>query len=89
MLEELNEENAIPCPNDSPASSIVLESIDGASEQIASGSIITVDLMVHLLGCVEPTRAAIKATVILDMNNTFTLDKYVFQYSGGSAQIMN
>jgi len=86
-LERLNEKNAIPCPDGNPASSVDRNSVLDATEQVVSGSVIDVDLLVDVVGCEGSVVAVVNATVILDMDNMFSLDNYTYEYTSGSCGV--
>ena len=73
----------IPCPDNSPATSISLASITNATAQVVEGYVFTLDIVVNIQGCMRPTQADVDAEVVLYLNSTFELTGYTYQYIGG------
>ena len=79
----------IPCRDNSAATSVSLVSVTNATAQIVDGVLFTLNIVVNLQGCMQPTQANVDAVVILYLNGTFELTGYTHQHlvEGGAAAI--
>ena len=70
----------IPCRDNSTAMNITLTSVTEATAQVVQGVILTLDIMVNVQGCTQPTQANVDVTVIFHLNDTFELTNYTYQH---------
>lgn len=79
-VEEINQRNAIPCPENGQATSVAFNSVTEAYTQIVDGIVITTEIVVDILGCAR--RANVFSTVMLQDDNTFDLTNFRYSYVG-------
>ena len=84
-VDEINQNNAIPCPNGRPASSVTFHSVTEATTQVVDGELVVVELIVDLRGCGDRACATINSIVLLQGDNTFELTNYTYSYNSGIA----
>ena len=79
----------IPCPDNSPATSISLASVTSATVQVVEGFALVLNIVVNVQGCTQPTQASVEASVMSYLNDTFELTGHSYQYldRGGAAAI--
>ena len=70
----------VPCQDNSPATSITRVSVTSATTQIVDGVIFTLDILVNVQGCTQPTQACIDAVVHLSLSGTFELTGHTYRY---------
>ena len=70
----------IPCPDNSPATSISLASVTSATVQVVEGFALVLNIVVNVQGCTQPTQASVEASVMSYLNDTFELTVHSYQY---------
>jgi hypothetical protein len=85
VINDINEEGQITCPDGSPTTSEILNSVLNATTEAADGALIELELLLNIMGCAENQRARVSATVLMYRNDTFTTTEFRFTYvvSGG------
>ena len=80
VVEELNNPTRIPCPDSSTSTAITFQSITNATVQSIQGTMIDINLIVNIQGCSQPTQANVAASVISNLNSTFEVVGYYYNY---------
>ena len=78
ILEEINEHNNISCPDGGRPTSVVLNSVVRATEQLVDGMLFEIELTTNLLGCGDGIQANVVALVMQNRDGTF--DTIGFRY---------
>jgi hypothetical protein len=75
-VAEINRLNGVPCADGSQASSVDLDSITRATQQLVDGALVISELTVDVRGCGSTTRATVDSTVLLQGDGTFILGDF-------------
>lgn len=80
VITEINDNDVIPCPDNSEADEVMLHSVLNATTQVVDGIVIEVGLQVNVRGCSGDQIAEVFASVVLQDNDMFDTDSVEYMF---------